>query len=93
MDQPNSHFLHSSYATPTLRAWHSSLALKDTNLIYPLFITNNEGEKTEIASMPGNYRYGYDIIADEIAHLVNRDSPSLKAVILFGVIDDTLKDE
>jgi porphobilinogen synthase len=93
MDQPKNHFLHSSYSSPTLRSWHSSLALKDTNLIYPLFITNTSGEKTEITSMPGNFRYGYDRISAELDNLVNRPGPSLKSVLLFGVIDDNMKDE
>lgn len=37
--------------------------------------------------MPGNYRYGYDIIADELKPLVEKEGPKLKSVMLFGVMD------
>lgn len=91
--QNPSHSLHSAYFHPTLREWQSSLAIKDTNLILPIFVTNKEGEKTEISSMPGNYRYGFDVVADELQPLIHESGPSLRSIILFGVLDDELKDE
>ena len=87
------HHLHSSYSHATLRSWHSSLSLKDSALIYPLFVTATSGEKTEIASMPGNYRYGFDVLVEEMRPLVERAGPRLKAVILFGIMAKDAKTE
>lgn len=35
-----SHYLHSGYAHPTTRSWHEVSGLRDSNLIYPVFVTN-----------------------------------------------------
>jgi porphobilinogen synthase len=82
------HYLHNSYRNPVCRSWHSSASLKDTNLIYPIFVTNNEGQKTEISSMPGNYRYGWNVVVEELRPLIVRPGPHLRAVMVFGVMED-----
>lgn len=87
------HYLHSSYSHATLRAWHSSLTLKDSALIYPVFVTSTPGEKSEISSMPGNYRYGYDMLVEALRPLVDRSGPRLKSIILFGTMEKEAKTE
>ncbi len=36
------------------------------NLIFPLFIVDGENQKTEVASMPGIYRYSIDNLLREV---------------------------
>lgn len=90
--QPKHNF-HNSYRHPVCRSWHSSQALKDTNLIYPVFLTNNRDEKTELSLMPGVFRFGYERIVQELKPLVSRSGSKLRAVMLFGVMDTEEKDE
>lgn len=86
------HYLHSSYRHPTLRKWHSTLVLKSSNLVLPIFVTDTPGERTEIASMPGVFRHGYDTLVHELDSLVNRPNHALEGIILFGVIQTEVKD-
>lgn len=59
------------------------------NLIFPLFIVDGENQKTEVASMPGIYRYSIDNLLREIESCMNL---GLRAFDLFPNIDDSLKD-
>jgi porphobilinogen synthase len=88
-----SHYLHNSYRHPTCRSWHSALSLHDTNLVYPVFLTNTEDEKSEISSMPGNYRLGFQRVVSELRPLVSRPGPRLRSIMAFGVLPDSAKDE
>ncbi len=54
------------------------------DLIYPLFVCEGKGVKTEISSMPGNYRWSIDLLANEVKECWNLGIP---AVILFGIPD------
>ncbi|CAG9323189.1 unnamed protein product [Blepharisma stoltei] len=81
-----SHYFHNSYRHPVCRSWHSSSSLKDTNLILPIFVTNTPDQKSEIASMPGNFHYGYDRVVEELRPLIERTGPRLRAIMLFGVL-------
>lgn len=56
--------------------------LSPRQLIYPLFITHGKGIKTEISSMPGNYRLSVDLLGEAIREL--RDL-GIMNVILFGI--------
>ncbi|MDO6744524.1 delta-aminolevulinic acid dehydratase [Tenacibaculum soleae] len=58
------------------------------DFVYPLFIEEGENIKTEIASMPGIFRYSLDLIAEELEEIVALNIP---AVMLFGV--PSTKDE
>ena len=87
------HNLHNSYRDPICRSWHSSFALKDTNLIFPVFVTNDKDEKTEISSMPGNFRYGYERIVNELRPLVEKKGSRLRSIMIFGVMKAEEKDE
>ena len=87
------HNLHNSYRDPVCRSWHSSLALKDTNLVFPVFVTNDKDEKTEISSMPGNFRYGYERLVNELRPLVEKKGSKLRSIMIFGVMKAEEKDE
>jgi porphobilinogen synthase len=58
------------------------------DLIYPLFVCEGQGVKTEISSMPGNYRWSIDLLVKEVKECWSLGIPS---VILFGIPDK--KDE
>lgn len=62
--------------------------LSRDDLIYPLFAVEGEGIKHEISSMPGNYHFSVDKIAEEAKEI---EALSIPAVILFGIPDK--KDE
>lgn len=51
-------------------------------LVYPLFVCPGSRVKDEIKSMPGNYRWSVDLLADECKAAYDLGIP---AVILFGI--------
>lgn len=52
------------------------------DLIMPLFIRHGEKQKVAIDSMPGQYQFSVDMLADEIKEIVSLNIP---AVLLFGI--------
>jgi porphobilinogen synthase len=56
--------------------------LEADRLIYPLFVTFGKGVKSEISSMPGNYRFSADRLLQEIQEA---DALGISSVILFGI--------
>ena len=60
------------------------------DLIYPYFVEEGEGIKTEIASMKGVYRFSIDTLLDDIRQLLPL---GINKVLLFGVIPQQEKDE
>ena len=60
------------------------------DLIYPYFVEEGEGIKTEIASMKGVYRFSIDTLLDDIRQLLPL---GINKVLLFGVISQQEKDE
>ena len=65
-----------------LRRMIRETRLSVDNLIYPLFVTHGKGVKDEISSMPGNFRYSVDKIAEEVKEAQDLRIP---AIILFGI--------
>jgi len=59
------------------------------NLIFPLFIIDGENQKTEVASMPGIYRYSIDNLLREVESCMKL---GLTSFDLFPNIDEALKD-
>lgn len=57
-------------------------SLKLSDLIYPLFVVENEEVKDEIASMPGVFRFSIDEILKECEILKKL---GIKSILLFGV--------
>ena len=62
--------------------------LSPDNLTLPLFVMHGKGEKTEIGSMPGQYRHTIKTLLKETAEATKLGIP---AVILFGI--PKMKDE
>lgn len=55
-----------------------------------MFVSELESEKTPIAALKNQFRYGYKNVAAELAPLIEK---GLKSVLVFGVLtDSTLKD-
>ncbi len=63
--------------------------LTAANLIFPLFIVEGQRQKTEVASMPGIYRYSIDNLLREVESCL---CLGLKAFDLFPNMEDSLKD-
>jgi len=56
--------------------------LRPEDFVYPLFVRQGSGIKTEIASMPGNYHFSVDRLVEEVG-LAWEDG--VRSVILFGI--------
>lgn len=76
--------------TPALRRMVRENHLTVDDLIYPMFVMEGEGQKVEIASMPGCYRYSLDLLLTEIAECWNL---GIGAIALFPVISESKKDD
>ncbi|XP_063289096.1 delta-aminolevulinic acid dehydratase [Pelobates fuscus] len=82
--------LHSGYFHPVLRAWQASATSIDaTNLMYPIFVTDNADAVEDIPSLPGQARYGVNKLEEKLNPLVN---DGLKSIIIFGVPSRVIKD-
>jgi len=71
-----------------IRSMVRETQLSPRNFIYPLFVYPGEGIKREISSMPGNYHWSVDRLAEECREVASLGIP---AVILFGLPES--KDE
>ncbi|MGH7237737.1 MAG: porphobilinogen synthase [Candidatus Saccharimonadales bacterium] len=60
------------------------------NLIFPLFVVDGTFQKSEVASMPGIYRYSIDNLLREIESCLKL---GLRSFDLFPNIDESLKDK
>ncbi|XP_037079005.1 delta-aminolevulinic acid dehydratase-like [Pollicipes pollicipes] len=62
---PASHILHSGYHHPVARSWHQiGASIHSENLMYPLFIVDDDNAVEPVASMPGVARYGVNKLAE-----------------------------
>ena len=68
----------------TLRNLVQETTLTPDDFIYPLFVREGSGIKTEVSSMPGVYQMSIDEILKECEYLV---SINLKSIILFAIPD------
>jgi porphobilinogen synthase len=68
--------------TPALRDMLRETILTPKDFIYPLFVRHGEGIKKEIASMPGQFQWSVDQLAEEVISIAELGIP---AVILFGL--------
>jgi len=75
--------------SPALRRMVRETQLSVDDLIYPLFVMSGEGQKVEITSMPGCYRYSLDLLLKEVAEAFEL---GINAIALFPVIPETKKD-
>jgi porphobilinogen synthase len=75
--------------TATLRRMVQETKLNVEDLIYPLFVMEGKGQKVEVASMPGCYRYSLDLLLIEVAEVF---ALGIGAIALFPLIPDAQKD-
>lgn len=68
----------------TLRNLVQETQLSCDDFIYPLFVREGEGIKTEVSSMPGVFQMSIDEILKECEYLM---SINLKSIILFAIPD------
>lgn len=66
--------------------------LNKEDLIYPIYFKEGlkKGQKEEISTMPGQYRYS---IEDGVAYAKELEAKGLKSIILFGIPKEETKDE
>ena len=69
---------------------YADVAVNVKDFIYPYFVVEGEGVKDEISTMPGIYRFSIDTLVEDIKACY---ALGIDKVLLFGVIDDELKDE
>ncbi len=77
-------------STQALRRMVRETSLGVDDLIYPVFVMEGTGQKVEISSMPGCYRYSQDLLLQEVAEAF---ALGINAVALFPVIPESLKDD
>jgi porphobilinogen synthase len=58
-------------------------------MIWPVFVVEGENQKTEISSMPGQFRMSADELCRAVEPLAER---GLGGLMVFGVLDEKLKD-
>ncbi len=76
--------------TAALRRMVRETQLSVNDLIYPLFVVEGKGQKVEVTSMPGCYRYSLDLLLKEVAAAFEL---GINAVALFPVIPEAKKDD
>ena len=72
-----------------LRALVRENAVSVQDLIYPLFVVDGKGVKNEISSMSGVFQHSIDGILSECKEC---ESLGIRAIILFGVVENAKKD-
>lgn len=68
----------------TLRNMVEETILRPADFIYPMFLCEGSGERTEVKSMPGVFRQSIDEALKEIDKVL---STGVRSVILFGIPD------
>ncbi|MFZ9581990.1 MAG: porphobilinogen synthase [Crocinitomicaceae bacterium] len=63
--------------------------LATDHLIYPMFLVDGNQIKDEISSLPGNYRWSFDLLCKEIESSL---ALGLNKFVLFPAVSDNLKD-
>ncbi|KAL3272099.1 hypothetical protein HHI36_022561 [Cryptolaemus montrouzieri] len=87
----NKNILHSSIFNKTLRSWQGlQCDITTRNLMYPVFIVDEDDSLQPISSMPGISRFGLNRLKEHLSSLVDK---GLQSVLLFGVINNAFKDE
>lgn len=75
-------------STPAMRRMVRETRLSPDSLIWPLFVKEGQGIKTEIPSMPGQYHYSVDRLGEAVQTALDA---GVGRVLLFGLPQD--KDE
>lgn len=65
-----------------LREMVKNIHLDINSFIYPIFVADGQNIKSEIPSMPGQFRYSLDRLNEELDELLELD---IRAILLFGI--------
>jgi porphobilinogen synthase len=76
--------------TAALRNLARETDINIEDFIYPLFVCNGQNARQAITAMPGQYRWSVDRLPEIVQEVAGLGIP---AVLLFGVLDEALKDE
>lgn len=77
-------------SSAAIRDLAQETTLTPNDFIFPLFLLEGNNHKTEVASMPGIFRYTEDLILKEIEECLEL---GIKGFDVFPVVDDTYKDK
>lgn len=82
--------LHAGYAHPLTREWQSRIPKSPKSaFMFPVFVTDTSPDAMEpIASMPEQFRFGVDKLAENLEPLMAK---GLASIILFGVPSENSK--
>ncbi|NMF82328.1 porphobilinogen synthase [Nodosilinea sp. P-1105] len=75
--------------TESLRRMVRETVLTVDDLIYPMFVMEGVGQRQEVPSMPGCFRYSLDMLLDELQVITGL---GIGAIALFPLIPDEQKD-
>ena len=73
----------------TIRAMVEETKLGAENLIYPIFLQDGKGIKSEIKSLPNNFRWSIDMLLPEVEKCLEL---GINTYVLFPAIEESLKD-
>ena len=68
---------------------YADVTINVKDFIFPYFVVEGEGVKDEISTMPGIYRFSIDTLVEDVKACY---ALGIDKVLLFGVIEDELKD-
>ena len=74
----------------TTRDKYADVRLDAEDFIYPYFVVEGSSIKEEISTMPGIYRYSIDTLIEDIKQI---KTLGINKILLFGVVNDDVKDE
>ena len=77
-------------SSKNLRELSREVYLEPSDLIYPVFVVEGSKIRSEIKSMPGQYRLSLDLLLEDLAPLVES---GLNALAVFPAISDAKKDK
>jgi len=76
--------------SPAVRALVEETALSVNDFIYPMFVMEGQNVTSEVASMPGIFRYSLDRLLDELSVVTDL---GIKAIDLFPNYPESKKDK
>ncbi|XP_053601919.1 delta-aminolevulinic acid dehydratase [Plodia interpunctella] len=84
------HVLQGGYCNATLRKLQEpNTSIQTHNVMYPVFLLENDDAIQPVSSMPNVYRYGVNQLIPALADLVKK---GLESILVFGIIETLPKD-
>ncbi|KAF9139199.1 hypothetical protein BG015_002130 [Linnemannia schmuckeri] len=85
----NTSLLHAGIHHPLHRTWQAGTPINKDMLMYPIFVTDNDDVEEKIDTLPGQSRWGINLLVKFLTPMV---ANGLKSVIIFGVPANIEKD-